>query len=99
MNVVLSAAAREDLIGIADYIAADSPARALTFVEELIDCCNGLAVLPTAFPLVPRYESHGVRRRPYGNDLIFYRVEATSVQVLHILHGGRDYEATLFPTT
>lgn len=26
------------------------------------------------FPLVPRYEGHGIRRRVHGNYLIFYRV-------------------------
>ncbi len=97
MKVILSAAAREDLLAIANFIAVDSPARALSFVDELVACCEALAVLPSAFPLVPRYESFGIRRRPYGDYLIFYRVEATSVQVLHVLHGGRDYEALLFP--
>lgn len=41
--------------------------------------------------------NRGVRRRPHGNYLIFYRVTPESVEVLHILHGARDYEAVLFP--
>jgi toxin ParE1/3/4 len=38
-----------------------------------------------------------VRRRVHGNYLIFYRAGAEAVEVLHILHGGMDYERVLFP--
>lgn len=55
-----------------------------------------LAALPLAFPLVPRYERHGVRRVVYGNYLIFYRVDARNITVLHVLHGAMDYAAILF---
>jgi toxin ParE1/3/4 len=47
--------------------------------------------------LVPRHEHRGIRRRPYGTYLIFYRLENKRVVVIHIIHGARDYEAMLFP--
>jgi toxin ParE1/3/4 len=47
--------------------------------------------------VVPRYEHLGIRRRPFGNYLIFYRVGADAIEVVHILHGARDYEPLLFP--
>jgi plasmid stabilization system protein ParE len=97
MIVVISDAAEADLEAIGDWIAERSPQRALTFILELRERCLGLADLPRGFPLVPRYEHHGVRRRPYGNYLIFYRVTDERVEVLHVLHGARDYEAILFP--
>jgi len=50
------------------------------------------------FPLVPRYEATGVRRRGHGDYLIFYRVEAEKVIILHILHGARNYNTILFPS-
>jgi toxin ParE1/3/4 len=53
--------------------------------------------MPRAFPLLPEWEDRGVRRRPYGNYLIFYRIAADTVEVLHVLHGARDFEAILFP--
>jgi hypothetical protein len=46
--------------------------------------------------LVPRHEHAGVRRRPYGNYLIFYRVGIGIIEVVHILHGAQDYETILF---
>lgn len=97
MIVRLTAEAERDLEGIGDYIAADSPAAALRFIMELRDACLGLADFPARFPLVPRYEASGVRRRVHGNYLIFYRIEADAVTILHILNGAVDYEAILFP--
>jgi plasmid stabilization system protein ParE len=95
--VVVADEAAADLERIADYIAKDNPARALSFVRELRECCESLGETPEGFPLVPRHESSGVRRRVYGNYLIFYRAGATTIDVLHVLHGAIDYEPALFP--
>ena len=97
MKVVLTASAEDDLESIADWIAQDNPGRALSFVMELREICEALGHTPRAYPLVPRYEHTGVRRRVHGNYLIFYRVEADLAVVLHVLHGARDYEPLLFP--
>lgn len=97
MIVAFTEEAEADLESIGDYIALDNPRRAVTFVEELIDRCERLADMPRAYPLVPRYETTGVRRLPHGDYLIFYRVGATQVDVLHILNGAQNYEPILFP--
>lgn len=97
MIVVLTDEAEADLEQIGDYIAADSPRRAVTFVQELVKRCQRLAEMPRAFPLVARYEHSGIRRRPYGEYLIFYRIGAERIDVLHVLNGAQDYEAILFP--
>ncbi|UTM01069.1 type II toxin-antitoxin system RelE/ParE family toxin [Alcaligenes sp. NLF5-7] len=96
MIVHLTDEAVRNLENIGDYIAQDSPTRALTFVRELREKCLSLADRPLAFPLVPHYETHGIRRRVHGNHLIFYRTEADRVVVLHVLHGAMDYAAILF---
>ena len=95
MIVRLANEAEADLEAIGDRIANDDPARAATFVRELRERCIGLARFPKRFPLVPRYEQHGVRHCVYGNYLIFYRVEAEAVLVLHVLHGAMDYSRIL----
>lgn len=97
MKVRLTAEAERDLEDLGDWIARDDPARALGFVGELRSACLGLADFPARFPLVPRYEAHGVRHHVHGDYLIFYRVEAQQVVVIHILHGARDYSAVLIP--
>lgn len=97
MIVIITDEAEADLEHIADYIAIDNPLRADSFVQELVGRCRGLADMPRAFPLVPRYEHTGVRRRPHGDYLIFYRVGVDQVDVVHVLHGAQNYEAILFP--
>lgn len=97
MIVVFAAEAEADLEAIGDYIARDNPVRAITFVEELVAAAERIAEAPNAFPLTPRYERLGVRRRVCGEYLIFYRIETKRIVVLHILHGARDYESILFP--
>jgi toxin ParE1/3/4 len=97
VRVVFSAAAEANLEEIAAYIAKDNARCALTFARELRDVALRLGEMPHASPLIPRYEHHAIRRRPFGNYLIFYRVEDKRVAILHILHGARDYEALLFP--
>ena len=86
-----------DLEGIGDYIARDNPARALTFIRELYQCCMDLADMPLAWPIVPRHERHGIRRRVHGRYLIFYRVAPDRITVLHVVNGAMDIEAILFP--
>jgi len=96
MKVVITAAAKADLLAIRRYIEADNPSRALSFVEELLDRCLALADTPRAYPLVSRYERFGIRRCVHGDDLIFYRLQPEQIEVIHILQGARDIEALLF---
>jgi toxin ParE1/3/4 len=96
MIVVLTETAIADLVAIGRRIRADNPKRAETFVAELEVRCHQLGAMPKAFALVPRHEDSSVRRRPYRDYLIFYRIAADTVDVLHVLHGAQDYEAILF---
>ncbi len=97
MIVVVTAEAEADLEQIAAYVAEQSPRSALTLVRELRERCESLLDAPRGYPLVPRYEHLGIRRRPFGRFLIFYRVSQDAIEVIHILHGARDYESLLFP--
>ncbi len=94
-RVVLAGTAEAELEAIGDRIAQDSPARALAFVAELRAACDGLAEHPERFLLAPRYAEIGLRRRAYRDYLIFYRVGAETVEVIHVLHGARDVEGIL----
>ncbi len=71
MRVVITAAAKADLITIGSFIQPHNPERAITFVNELLDRCYALADIPRAYPLVPRYERFSVRRCVYRDYLIF----------------------------
>ena len=97
MIVTLTAEAEADLEQIASYVAEQSPRSALKLVRELRERCESLLDAPRGYPLVPRYERFGVRRRPFGRFLIFYRIGEDRIEVIHILHCARDYESLLFP--
>lgn len=97
MKLDITSAAEADLEAIADYIARDNPVRALSFVRELYERCLDIADMPEAWPIVPRYEHHGIRRRVHGRYLIFYRVSKDRITILHVLNGAMDVEALLFP--
>ncbi len=97
MIVELTTAAEADLEAVGDYIARNNPVRAASFVRELYRSCLDIADRPEAWPVVPRYEHHGIRRRVHGRYLIFYQIEQTRITILHILNGAMDVEAILFP--
>lgn len=100
MTVLFSPQANADLRSINRFIARSNLRRAATFTAELVAACEHIADMPKAWPLLPRYESSGYRRRPYKNYLIFYELVAPddAVAILHVLHGSRDYERLLFPS-
>lgn len=97
MIVFFTEEAETNLEEIGDWIAEDNPLRAITFVQTLRAKCLALAEIPLGFPLVPRYERASIRRRPYRDYLIFYRVSSEAIEVLHVLHAAQDYERILFP--
>ncbi|MER9233165.1 type II toxin-antitoxin system RelE/ParE family toxin [Mesorhizobium sp. M0622] len=98
-RLIFTSQAETDLEVIGDYIALDSPFRAMTFIQELRGSCMELRTMPERNPLLERYRSSGIRRRIHGSYLIFYRVKADTVEILHILHSAMDYGAILFPET
>lgn len=95
MNVEFANAAKADLVAIGDYISQDNPDRASTFIDEIVDCCERLAMKPYAHALVPRFADFGIRKRTFGNYLIFYHASEERVEILHVLNAARDYEAIL----
>jgi len=92
--VVFSRKAEQDLEDIADYIAADNPRRATSFVRELRERCFDLETLPASarpFPaLAP--DAHIL---PYGNYVILYRNLSRQVSIERIVHGARDILALI----
>ena len=84
------------LEGIAEWIARDNPVRAYTFIEELEKACAEIGRRPRAYPYLDRRRARGVRRRVYGDYLIFYREGRDAVQILYVIHGARDYTQIVF---
>ena len=58
-----------------------------------------LSDFPCVSHLSQVMKDSGVRRHVYGNYLIFYTVVGRGVRVLRILHGARDVDRIVFPTS
>ena len=88
-RVVFSPKAERDLEAIADYIAADNPRRAASFVEEIRKGCSRLESLPRS---ARRFAELGPDAHvlPYQNYLILYRNLPQEVSIERVLHGARD---------
>lgn len=95
MKVVLSTRAQVDLETIAAFITQDNPIRAATFIAELRKVAAGLADMPRAFPLIPRYEREGIRRRSWKGYGILYSALPDRVFVHRILGPGQDHDRAL----
>ncbi|WP_336975227.1 type II toxin-antitoxin system RelE/ParE family toxin [Sphingobium aromaticiconvertens] len=95
MKVFLTRDARNDLVAIGRHIAKDNPTRALAFVAELENSALRLGEMPRAFPLVPRYEQHGIRRRSYRGYGILYAVRSDKIVVYRFLGPGQDHDRAL----
>jgi len=95
VRVRLSKDSLADLKAIASWIHQDNPARAASFSAELEQCCATLADQPRRFQLVRRVRGEDIRKRTHGHYLIFYRIAATQVDVLRIIHSARDWRTEL----
>lgn len=90
-RVLLTRHAENDLAGIYDYIAADSPANAAAFVREIEQKVLSLASLPERAPLIPENVLLGTayRHLVHGNYRIVFRIREDTVVVLRVIHGAR----------
>lgn len=95
MHLLFTPLAEQDLESIADYIAADNPRRAITFVQELRQQCQRIALSPATYRMRTDL-GEGIRSCAHGHHVIFFEVSASTVTVLRILHGARDLPK-LFP--
>jgi len=86
--------AEEDLISILDWIAKDSPARALKFIDKLENKIGKLE----QFPMMGRIPRH-LKLRQYGYRVliveeyfVFYVVRKNKVEVHRVIRTSRDID-------
>ena len=97
LDVRLHPLADGDLNRIYDFIAADSPVRAIAFLRELEALTMSLGDHPgkgrLRMDLGPDIRSFSMRRRV----VICYRVDADAVEVLRFVYAGRLLDPLDFP--
>lgn len=94
MRLGFTPRAEQDLEAIGDYIAADNPGRALTFLRELRAQCWKIASNPSGYRLRPELGT-GLRSCPYGNYVVFFAAGRNEIVIVRILHGARDIPAVI----
>jgi toxin ParE1/3/4 len=92
-RLVISPAARADLLEIATYIADDNPLRAVSFVSELEAKAQLTAERPNSFPSREALGA-GLRSASHGRYLIFFRDFSDYVKIVRVLHSARNLTAT-----
>jgi len=92
MRLSFSPLAEQDLESIGDYIAADNPVRAVSFVLELRQQCQRIARNPLGYRARPEL-GEGLRSCAHGNYVIFFEASVSEVAIVRILHGARDLYA------
>jgi toxin ParE1/3/4 len=90
MPVVFTVRGERDLEEIGDYIAADNPSRAVSFIREIREHCAKIAASPLAYAARPEL-GEGIRACVHGRYLILFQPEARDVLIVRVLHGARDY--------
>ena len=96
MRLFFAPLAEQDLESIADYIATDNPRRALSFIRELRQQCQRIALNPHGYRMRPELGEE-IRSCPHGHYVIFFEASSEAVTVVRILHGARDLPALFRP--
>jgi plasmid stabilization system protein ParE len=92
VQVEFSRFVEPDLEAVGDYIAQDSPSRALAFIREVRQKINQVAQQPLLYQLRPEI-GEGARLAVIRRYVILFRVIGETVRIERILYGGRDLPA------
>ena len=93
-RVLQSPDALGDIRDIVDFIAGDNPAAAERWFRELDQVFQLLAEFPQLGQMV-KGRRRTIRRRTFGNYVIYYRAIESGVEVVRVFHGARDHERSL----
>ena len=89
MKVIWTIKALTRLTEIEDFIATDSPSRAISFVSELMDQTDRLAKFPNSGRLVPEDEEQLRYEVIFESYRIIYQIENDAVYILSVFEGSR----------
>lgn len=90
-----SAAAKDDLDSIAEYIADQSGSRTIAerFAGELRAKCGDLALASIRMGRPPAELRPDLRSHAFKNYIIFFRYVGETLEIVNVLEGHRDIDA------
>jgi len=89
MTVLYSADVEGDLDAIAEYIAADSPRRAVRFIREIYAAIERIGEGPLLYQLRPDV-GPDARLAVVGRYVILFRFANDVFYIERVVYGGRD---------
>lgn len=92
-KVVFLQTALDDLEEIVLYIAKDSKNSAIKLRDKIVECASQLQTFPKLGLPVPdrKIGESGFRMLIVQKYLLFYKIYGDEINIMHILHGARDY--------
>jgi toxin ParE1/3/4 len=91
-TVFRTRASRSDVVEIVLRIRRGSPKAAKRVLDAINDTIQLLAAFPTLGPrreeLAPSLRSFPANK--YTDYIIFYRLTSSGIEVIRVMHGGRD---------
>ena len=97
-EVIWANVAENDLRGIIDYIAIDSPSNALKIFRKIKQKASTLSAFPERGRIVPELRDHGIlqyRELIIAPWRILYRISDTYVYVFSVLDSRQNIEDIL----
>lgn len=88
-RVTLSPAAAQDLVDIAEHVAADRPSAVNGVLDAIESACRLVAQYPTVGRARDEIDA-GVRSFPIGAYVLFYYPSVQGIGIARILHARRD---------
>ena len=84
--------AADDLEGVTNFIAADSPQYASLFASDALAAVERLTAFPRSGRIVPEVNDPAIREILLGHYRIVYRIKGDLVQILTVHHGARPLD-------
>ena len=86
--------AQDDLLSILEFIAKDSPKRAVSFIDRLDERIGQLEHHPLLgrVPRHPKLREYGYRVLVIESYLAFYIVRRQTVEIHRVVHGSRNLD-------
>ncbi|HHJ51834.1 MAG TPA: type II toxin-antitoxin system RelE/ParE family toxin [Caldithrix abyssi] len=89
MKVIWSKESLQQLIEIEQYISRDNPARAVRFINRLIDRAEKIKDYPYKGRVVPEFSLNEIREVFEKSYRIVYRIAENQIEILTVFEGHK----------
>jgi plasmid stabilization system protein ParE len=97
-RIVWADSAIQELDAIADYVALDKSEAARRLVQRVVAAVGRLRRFPQMGSRVPELGDLPYRQLVVPPCRVFYRLEKTTIYIVHVLRGEQLVRRDLFPT-